>query len=111
MSDHDMQTHATITKAGEIDFPLWAKVIAGVFAISIPIAVSAMIWLASILWNMSERMVRMETQLATATADQYTGTQAKAAQDLIWLQVRQNQSDIQQLQDRLGMRGSNVSAR
>jgi cell division septal protein FtsQ len=108
--EQDMQNHATISRAGEVDFPLWVKVLAWVIGIAIPIAILAGTWIAATIFDMSVRMARMEGQLQVANEDRYRESQAEAAHALIQSQIDENGVDIAELQGLHG-RGGNYQRR
>lgn len=115
MSDEMIQGHATISKEGEVDFPLWVKALAWIVGLMIPIAILGASWVGTVLWDMSERMTRMEAKLEAAADDRYRGSEATAAHALLQLQIERHEERIEQVEDRLGMRGAerrraNVSA-
>lgn len=110
MSDTQLQ-HATISKSGEIDFPLWVKALGWVIGICIPIAFASAIWTGNVMWEMSERMTRMEAKLEAAADDRFRASEGA----LLEIQIRRNAADIEEIRDRLGMGGRqttrlNVSA-
>lgn len=99
-----MHSHATISKAGEVDFPLWVKVLAWAVGICIPVAILAGTWVGNVLWDMSQRMTRMETTLSISSSERYSRQEAEASHALLEQRIERNTADIEQIQDRLGMR-------
>ena len=53
---------------GDIDFPLWAKVIAGLVSVSLPLLFAALSWL-------TVEVVTLRTELKYAVADKFTRTE------------------------------------
>lgn len=102
----EMAHHATISKAGEVDFPLWVKVLAWIVGLCIPIAVLSASWFANVMWDMSERMTRMEAKLEAVADDRYRASEARSAQALLQLQIDRNTESIIEIEDRLGMRST-----
>lgn len=104
MTGSEMNHHATISRSGEIDFPLWVKALAWVIGLCIPIGFAAMLWTGNLMWAMNDRMTRMETKLEAAASDRYPATEARAQNELLQLQIDRNTENVELLQDRLGMR-------
>ena len=98
ISDIDMSQHATISKSGEVDFPLWVKVIAWILGLCVPIAILAGTWMISALVDMSIRMARIEASLTVATENRYSSTQAEDAHKLIYQRIDNLEQDIVTLQ-------------
>lgn len=106
MSEQDeMQNHATISKAGEVDFPAWVKVLAWIIGLCIPLVFAGLFWVGSTIFDMSIRMAKIETAIDTATKDQYRASDATAAHALLQLQIERNEQRIDNIEGRLGMRG------
>lgn len=99
--NQEMQHHATISKSGEIDFPLWVKALAWVIGLCIPIAFAVVIWGGNLMWSMNDRMTRMEAKLETAASNRINEGQ------LLQFQIERNTRDIDQMKERLGMAGQN----
>lgn len=55
-------------RTGDIDFPLWVKVIGGILGVCTPLGLTLMGWL-------SLTVVEMKSDLKYATQDRYTGEQ------------------------------------
>lgn len=104
MSEEMIQGHATISKAGEVDFPLWVKALAWLVGVMIPLAILGAGWVGNVLWDMSERMTRMESKLEAAADDRYRASEATAAHALLQLQIERHEDRLEQIEDRLGMR-------
>lgn len=89
---------ATITKAGEIHFPTWVKLVGSAFALALPLAVMGGIWVGSNIFEMSVRMARIEASLLVATEDRYRESQARDAHSALNAKIQNNADDIQELQ-------------
>ena len=89
---------ATITRAGEIHFPTWAKLVGSVVALCIPIATLGGLWVGGSIFDMSVRMARIEAALQMATEDRYRKTQADDAHAALGARIDQNAADIEELQ-------------
>jgi len=98
--ESEMKNHATISKSGEVDFPLWVKVIAWILGLCVPIAVLAGTWMISAMVDMSIRMARIEASLAVATENRYTETQAADAHQLMNQRIDRNAQDIEILRQK-----------
>lgn len=107
-SENDMSHHATISRAGEVDFPLWVKVLAWIIGLAIPVALLASAWIGSTIFDMSVRMARMEGQLQLAAEDRYRASQAQDAHALLQSQIDEHGDDILELQ---GLHGRGVTYR
>lgn len=100
--------HATISKAGEVDFPIWVKALAWVVTVCMPLCLLGGGWFANTMWDMSQRMARMEGALQAATEDRYRATQAEDAHQLLDLKIRQNARYISEIQRELNIADPNV---
>lgn len=104
--DNDMSHHAIITRAGEVDFPLWVKVLAWIIGLAIPVALLASAWIGSTIFDMSVRIARMEGQLQLAAEDRYRASQAQDAHNLLTERIDRNSEDVSELQGLHGRGGT-----
>lgn len=98
MSDQDDMNHATINRAGEIDFPLYVKVLAWIMGIAIPLALAGGVWVGNNIFDMSVRIARMESSLQAAGEDRYRASQAIDAHSAIMLRIEMHDREIRELQ-------------
>lgn len=64
-----MSTNAHMDrKTGDIEFPLWVKLLGGILSVCTPLGLTLVGWL-------TVAVVRIETRLDIATGDRYTGTE------------------------------------
>lgn len=98
MSNDEMQNHATISRAGEVEFPQWVKVLAWIFGLLVPIGMVAGTWMMATVFDMSVRMARMEGALTIAAEDRYRASQAEDAHELLQDRITRNAEGILELQ-------------
>lgn len=96
--------HITVDKK-DVEFPLWAKVFAGLITLGVPIFTIGSVWVGGVLWDMSVRIARMEVALDTASEDRYRASQAVDAHSALELKIESNEREIRELQ-RVHGRGS-----
>lgn len=90
--------HATISRGGEVSFPLWIKVVAWVIGICFPIMSAIGAWALLELISVKLTLAEMKPTLTYATEDRYRKQQAEDAHELIMLRVLRNAEDIEELQ-------------
>lgn len=103
-----MLGHATISRSGEVDFPAWVKALAWVIVLLMPIGIMSAVWVATVQWDMSERVTRMETKIDAASSVSLSIAEAqlaetRAAEELLQLQIDRNREQIIEIRERLGM--------
>lgn len=91
--------HATITRSGEVDFPLWVKAVAALIAFLAPFAIGGAIWMGSQIFDMSIRLAGIESNLTSSATAAQTAAAAQSAVTLLTARVERNERDIQILQD------------
>ena len=105
MSDHgDYVTHARISKAGEVDFPLWVKAVAGMISLFMPIAIMGAVWQGNQIFDIAIRMARMEAKLAEATSDRKQAAEALARSNLLQLRIERTERDVEDLKQKAGLK-------
>lgn len=90
---------------GDVLFPVWARALAWVLGLGMPIAGAIGFWIAGTIFDMSVRMARIEAQLVAATDDRYRKSQADDAHAAIDAVLGVHEREIRELQ-RLHGRGS-----
>lgn len=99
----DDMNHATISKSGEVDFPLWVKVIAWLVGLVSAFAVPVAIWFGGTIIDMNLRMVKIESTLEQRALEAYPPADARSQDAILQLQIENLSRDIERIEERLGL--------
>jgi hypothetical protein len=97
-------THATISRSGEVDFPLWVKAVAGMLSIFMPIAIMGAAWQGSQIFDISLRMARIETRLDDASAQKAAAADALARAKLLEQRMERAERDLTDIKQQSGLK-------
>lgn len=96
--------HATISRSGEVDFPLWVKAVAGMISIFMPIAIMGAAWQGSQIFDISLRMARIETRLDDAAAQKVAANDALARARMLEQRMERAEQDLVEIKRQSGVK-------